>query len=195
MNLLQRLKELHVRLPFVLGDELGSGIDGQVFENKSDNNNVIKISCVAANEYWDSVHHLLFQLKDKKYWHFAKVYEFGPLLTFDQGDDDLDLPSKEFTIHYVEMEKLLHLSEDERKLFHTLLSHEDANKKKEYTRTQLISLIEELSKWLSFDKESALAFCYAVMNCPIHHKDLHTRNIMKNAAGGFRLVDFDRLSQ
>lgn len=195
MKPLQRLKELHVRLPFVLGDELGSGIDGQVFEKKSDNNNVIKISCVVADEYWDSIHHLLFQLKDKKYWHFAKVHEFGPLLTFDQVDDDLDLPSKEFTIHYLEMEKLLPLTEDEQKVFHTLLSHEDANKQKVYTRERLISLAEELSSGLSFDRNKALAFCFAIMNCPIRHKDLHQRNIMKNVAGGFRLVDFDRLEK
>lgn len=184
MKPLEILKANNIQLPPFLGKEIGSGIDGQVFEKDNDPSRVIKISISENSDYPCS-----YVLESKNYWHFARVYSCDCLYTSDKDGKPL------LSVHCIEMEKLFPLTEDEEKLFHTLLSHEDANKQKEYTRDQLSTLIEELSEWFSFDKEEALSFCCAIMNCPIRHKDLHQRNIMKNVTSRFRLIDFDRLEK
>ena len=193
MKPLEILKAHNIELPFLLGEEIGSGVDGQIFEKKDNPSRVIKISCTDNTWEHSNYHRLaeiLLYLDFKSYWHFAKMYDHGPLHTFDESTGSL---RKVFTIHYIEMEKLLPLSEDEVKIFHTLLSHEDANKKKEFNTDQILSMVNKLSEYLVLDKVKVCGFCFAIMDCYLKHKDLHPRNIMKNAEGNFRLIDFDRL--
>ena len=192
MKLLDILELHHVELPFHLGLEIGSGIDGQVFESQDNSNRVIKISSANSSSIasgYPQIAKILRSVQIGKIHHFVKIYSFGPLFTYPIPDLSRDTA----TIFFVEMEKLFPISEDEQKIFHTLVSHEDANKKKKFPTKQIISILEDLSRWLSFDKEKAKNFCIAATSGPIYHKDLHIRNVMKNARGDYKLVDLDRL--
>src|ERR1700722_20210678 len=110
----------NIELPFALGPEIGSGVDGQVFEKMGELDRVIKISMTHQSGYVQIDNTLAHM---QHLWHFAKLYSYGPIFTYHDGEAVVTK-----TIFYVEIEKLFPLTEDERKLFHTLLSHEDANK-------------------------------------------------------------------
>lgn len=170
MKLLEILKKHNVELPFTLGKEIGSGVDGQVFEKYGDDSRVIKLSYqdnfTAFENAW-----LIHVCQPK---HFVSVFDFG---CFND------------TIFWVEMEKLIPLTEDENRLFHTLLSHEDANKQKQFKP----EILNELANWLILDKQKAQDFCVTATSGPIKQPDLHIRNIMKNSRGDFKIIDLDRL--
>jgi hypothetical protein len=92
------------------------------------------------------------------------------------------------------MEKLLSLSEDEQKVFHTLLSHEDRNLVKNYSPAERQVILQNLRRGLDFDEGRVSLFVDKLNNSPVQHLDIHTRNIMKDANGNFKMIDLDRLT-
>lgn len=172
MKPLELLKKHRVPLPFNLGQRLGYGQDGQVFVKKFARKRVIKLS---TNQEGFAV---LSFLQSKGFSHIVPILKFNILL--NNATD---------WVHFVEMERLFPLSEEEQKAMHTLLSHEDANKRKEFNPQAL----HDLSQWLSFDERKMRDFCLAVTSGPIRHLDLHPRNIMRDRNGYYRLIDLDRL--
>ena len=78
------------------------------------------------------------------------MYECGSLFS-----------NKLFILHYYIMEKLYTISEDEYKVFHTILSHEDREIKKNWSRKKIEETIKGLSLGLDFDKDKVLSFCDA----------------------------------
>jgi hypothetical protein len=210
MKPLDILTQRKIELPFKLGEELGRGQDGQVFEVIESyveygypikRGSVIKLSAIyGANSYRQYMRvaaHLGF-LKHNRTPHFAAVFNFALLCNFDlpemiSSTSNKLQPKESCTVYYVEMEKLLPLDPEETKLFHTLLSHEDANKQKDFSPEGLTKRIDELADWFVFEKKDVLAFCLAATSGKIRHKDLHPRNIMKDRLNQFKLVDLDRL--
>jgi RIO-like serine/threonine protein kinase len=91
------------------------------------------------------------------------------------------------------MEKLEKLSDDESKVFFTLLSHEDNNKKKNYTEENAIEILNKLKIGLDFDFDKVLYFFNKIMLNEINHLDISERNIMKDSCGTFKLIDFERI--
>src|ERR1022692_2697793 len=89
-----------------LGDQIGSGVDGQVFLLGGDR--VIKFS-----GSYD--HRLLAEIASGYYMHYVVVDDFGVL---PDGT------------HFTIMERLYPLTTDEEKVFHTIISHEDQAKVK-----------------------------------------------------------------
>lgn len=170
------IKKHNIELPFNLGKEIGSGVDGQVFEKQGDDGRVIKLSIKDDFNAFENAW-LIYSCQPK---HFVSVFDFGCLSNI---------------IYWVEMEKLLPISEDEQRIFHTLISHEDANKQKlsSYHHGWFI-MANELSEWFSLDKEKIKQFCLSIQTSPILHGDLHPRNVMKDKNGNYKLVDFDRCS-
>jgi hypothetical protein len=191
-----------IDLPFELGDELGSGQDGQVFEvietgYPIQRGSVVKLSAIYGTssypEYKRVAAHLDF-LHRNRTPHFAAVFNFDLLCSFNLPEMICSTSPKEgCTIYFVEMEELFPLSSEEVKLFHTLLSHEDANKQKDFSIEGLTRRIDELSDWFIFEKKDILSFCIAATSGRIRHKDLHPRNMMKDRLNKFKLVDLDRL--
>jgi thiamine kinase-like enzyme len=52
-----------------------------------------------------------------------------------------------------------------------------------------------LQRGLSFDVASVLSFYQRLLQPTIFvHNDWHPRNVMKNAQGQFKLIDFDRMT-
>jgi thiamine kinase-like enzyme len=90
------------------------------------------------------------------------------------------------------MEKLHPLSEDEIKVFHSLVSHEDQNKIKKYSSLEINKILQGLSIGLDFDLHKVMFFCKNLNKLTIQHSDLHPRNLMKDSDGNFKLIDFDR---
>lgn len=148
---------------------IGSGADGQVFEKDG---KALKYSVFSQSKL-DTIK-LLSEINPRAYVY---VYECGK-----NNDDDM----------YVLMDKLDACSEDEVRVFHSVLSHEDRNLNKCYTEKQLINILSGLSKGLDFDSKEVLKFCLDVKECKFVHLDLHPRNIMKKN-NHFKLIDLDRI--
>ena len=165
-----------------LGAELGSGVTGSVFEFE---NKAIKL-CINYELPNQSIIDFLIENKDL---NFVKVFShklYGPYK--DNGFPYKD-HGYESILSVIVMEKLLKISSDEEKVFHTILSHEDLNKKKNFSNSELKKILKELSIGLDFDEGKVIFFYEGLRNYIIYHSDIHQRNIMKDQLNNFKMVD------
>jgi thiamine kinase-like enzyme len=184
----------HYPFPFKLGNELGYGFDGQVFSLDDEQNKVIKLSVnfqlqdKNLSQEVQRVFAVLDFLKQKGSHSYARVYEYNQILQAHR----LTLQgNQEYIAYYYVMDKCFKISEDERKVFHSILSHEDANIRKNYPSDLIKKMLEGMRRGLDFDPERVIFFCEEIRSVPIFHNDLHVRNIMKDEMGNFKLIDFD----
>ena len=91
------------------------------------------------------------------------------------------------------MEKLLKISEDEAKVFHSILSHEDRGIFKNFSTDKVKKMLHGMQRGLDFDLQKIMLFYEALQNPQILHLDIHPRNIMKDENNNFKLIDLDRL--
>ena len=179
------------KLSFNLGARLGNGVDGEVFDIIGESNKVIKL-CVLyesynnINEYYSkTIVPVLTLLISNPVDIFARVYTHEYLGTFQSE-------FKKFILYSYTMEKLENISEDEKKVFHTIISHEDRGIIKNYSTKEVQEILGGLSLGLDFNEERVIFFYEKLKSSPINHTDLHVRNVMKDKRGFFRMVDFDR---
>lgn len=178
--------------PHFIGEKIGDGADGEVF-NFIDNK-VIKFSIIY--QYDLDIHHIysniekiLLYLQSFQPSTHARVYEYKYLGTCARKTVNGFQP---YIFYYYVMEKLNKLSEDEKKIFHTILSHEDKNIIKDYSSKKIKEMLKGLSRGLDFDEKKVTFFCNNFRKTMVQHNDIHVRNIMKDALGNFKLIDFDR---
>jgi hypothetical protein len=175
-----------------IGDELGYGVHGQVFDLKGPKGRVIKFTKLYDNPIYplDNAfreNKKVYQfLMKHDYPCFAKVFDMQFIAKEQRKTVD---GLQDFIIYYSILEKLLPLEEDEKKVFKTIcaIHNQDIENNK-----PVPELLDELSEWFSFDKERAIKFWNALKSSPIHHNDVHRRNIMKDSFNNYKLVDFDK---
>lgn len=187
-------------IPDNIGVPLGEGSDGQAFELTNDPDKVIKLSALfcyldenLASKFED-VRITLNYLQSNHIDAYAKVYEFQNLGIYDnsQSKNRWSLGEhQEYYLYYYVVEKCFKLSDDESKVFHTIISHEDLGIQKNYTPDELNKILAGLSVGLDFDAEKVTLFYNNLKCSPLKHLDLHPRNVMKDKLGNFKLVDFD----
>lgn len=176
----------NISLPKI-GKELADGADGQIFEFED---KIIKFSILQnwgphdlSDQYQMVKSNIDFIIENKPDF-YCKVFSHEFIIHINK------IP--ECIIHYYVMEKLNKLSDDEKRVFHSILCHEDRNIKKSFNKEQLENILIGLSKGLDFDKEKVIAFYNGVQENKIQHLDLHVRNIMKDN-NQYKLIDLDRL--
>lgn len=184
------------RIPVTVGARLGDGADGEVFEIVGRSDKVIKF-CVLYEtgstplentfKYISNVlEHLIVQPSPV----FARVYThtlMGQYSRVAWGNT-----KQRYLLYYYIMEKLQKISDDERKVFDSIVSHEDRGKKKNFSPDRIKEMLSGMALGLDFDAEKVTFFCENFKKSPVAHLDIHPRNIMKDAAGNFKLIDFDR---
>lgn len=176
---------------FNIEKEIGSGVEGKVFETL--NNKVIKFSVVYAqeehlDERYYNISFILNHLKNNNISPYLKIHDFGFIGKFKNTFANF---TENFSIHYYVTDKLNRISEDERKLFHVVLCHEDLNKKKNFSNYQIKKMLSEMHGWLDFDIDRAITFIDDIRDSQVIHNDIHVRNIMKDDFGKFYLIDYD----
>lgn len=177
-----------------IGPKLGDGADGEVFEIKSDPSKVIKFSVLyETNEpiklVYDQISKTLNYLIENHNDTHARVFEYTYLGQYNRVTYN---GLQEYILYSYTMEKLEKLSEDEKRVFHSLLSHEDREIKKDFSPKILQEMLTGMQRGLDFDLEKVKFFLNNYKKTKLNHNDLHPRNIMKDVRGNFRLIDFDR---
>jgi serine/threonine protein kinase len=175
--------------------KIGEGSDGEVFEIANDSEKVIKfciiyesMSCDLEQHYKQScavINHLI-KCPEPAYAH---VYAHKYMGTFK---NDILNHKQKFILHYYLMEKLEKISDDEIKMFHSILSHEDRGIKKNFSLEKIQKMLLGLRRGLDFSVEKVIFFSQCLKSSSVNHNDIHPRNIMKDLSGNFKLIDFDR---
>lgn len=183
-------KDCPALIPKDLGLELGSGADGQVFELNNCPDKVLKISVLFDLDKFSKIESYLNYLSTNYIDTCARVYEYKNLGHFNR---DTVYGSQDYILYYYVMEKCFKISEDEKKVFHSILSHEDRGFDKNFSLDLINKMLQGLALGLDFDKKKVILFCEKIKQSSINHLDLHVRNIMKNDLGFFKMVDLDRI--
>lgn len=181
------------KLPKNLSNEIGYGADGQIFNIIDDPNKVIKISVLydIGQEFsYEPIDKNLSYIQENKPTFIVTVYEHAFLA---RSKRKTYVGEQEYIIHYYIMEKLNKITEDEKKVFHSILSHEDNCVVKKYSKVKINALLRGMQYGLDFDYKKIFDFHQSIMNSNITHNDIHARNIMKDNIGNFKLIDLDRL--
>jgi serine/threonine protein kinase len=177
-------------IPYTLGEEIGSGADGRVFEIPNKPNLVCKIGLLYEEENiekeWLCRRQVLDYLFQNPSPIHVQVYEFGKL------EGGVCPKIAQYAETYCIMQRLEPLSNDENKVFHSILSHEDRGIVKNFSTKKLAEILQGLKKGLDFPEQQVMLFIEELKRSPIRHQDLHPRNIMKDDFGNYRLIDLDR---
>lgn len=180
------------KISFSVGQRLGKGSDGEVFSLTDESDKVIKVCMLfpidntAQEVYSETIVPVLTSLISNPIDIFARVYTHEHLGTF------FDRYSNDFILYFYTMEKLEDISEDEKKVFHTILSHEDRGIVKNYSIKEVQEILQGLNLGLDFDENKVIFFYKSLKKSNINHADIHPRNIMKDKEGNFKMIDFDR---
>jgi len=185
------------KIPLVPTNKLGDGADGEVFDVEGHEDLVIKFSVLyetgstKARSEFKHIKKVLDYFQSNHVPTHAHVFAFEQMGEFER---EIAWSNKKqpFILYYYTMEKLFKLSEDERKVFHTILCHEDRGIKKNYSPQKIREILKGMQAGLDFDMERVTFFVDNFKNVPINHLDIHVRNIMKDPQGSFKLIDFDR---
>ena len=196
---MQILKYIHTynhQIINKIGKEYNSGgADGQIFNHINDDNKVIKLSilfkCGEQNLYsiFKLINESLSFIENNKPFTCVRVYEHKFL---ERGERFINNSYQDYIVYYYIMEKLNQITDEEYKLFYSILSHEDRGIIKNYSDSILIKTLTDLNISFDFNFDKVLFFYKNLKNSKIVHNDLHPRNIMKDKQDNFRLIDFDR---
>lgn len=187
------------KLPVQPNERLGEGADGEVFSIIDDPFRALKLGILYERHdrgflaYYKHIEEVLAYLIGAQPSAYARVYEQGYLGSYSRTMASWKSGQQKFIIYYYIMEKLRKITEDERKLFHSILSHEDRGIDKDYPLEKIQEMLQGMSRGLDFDAEKVILFCRNIKEAPVLHLDIHVRNIMKNEAGDFKLIDLDRI--
>lgn len=181
-----------------IDQKIGDGADGEVF-TMLNSENLAKFSIFYCwrNENLDEVIASRLQSYAAVKRHsdiFVSVFDSRHLVN---GVRKIVAGEQEYAIFYYEMEKLLKISDDEIRVFHSIISHEDSNLKKDLNLDKISKTLDGLSIGLEFNQKKVINFCKSLQNLEslgIHYADLHPRNVMKSKDGDFKLIDIDRIS-
>ena len=186
------------KLPVEIVPRLGDGADGEVLSIVGEPDKVIKLGIfyerhdegmIAGYQLIKTVLDWMMTAHPDAY---ARVYQHGYLGTLSRKMEAWRTGQQDFIIYNYIMEKLQKISEDESRVFHTILSHEDRGMKKNYSTEKIQEMLEGMGRALDFDAEKIILFCDNVNEAAISHLDLHPRNILKDADGNFKAIDMDR---
>lgn len=187
------------KLPVKPDTRLGEGADGEVFSIEGEPNKVLKLGILyerhdrGFTSYYKQIQSVLDYLIANHSDAYARVYEHGFLGSFSRKMEHWRSGEQKFIIYYYIMEKLNKISEDESRVFHSILSHEDRGIEKNFSPEKIHEMLQGMGRGLDFDVEKVTLFCDKIKKAAISHLDIHVRNIMKDGAGNFKLIDLDRI--
>jgi serine/threonine protein kinase len=200
MNVLSLCQQLcPEKIPVQTEERLDGGADGEVFTIVGQPDKVIKFGIFYERhdkkflQYFKQIQKVLDHLILTQPSAYARVYDHGHLITSSRKAEHWRSGQQKFVMYYYIMEKLQKTTEDEQKVFHTILSHEDRGIEKNFSPDEIRKMLRGMERGLDFDAEKVTLFCENIRSATISHLDIHVRNIMKDESGNFKLIDLDRI--
>ena len=187
------------KIPYPTDVRLGDGADGEVFSIIGVPDKVLKLGIFyerhdkGLEKHYKQIQKVLDYLVANSLAGYARVYEHGYLGTYSRKAEHWRSGEQKVIIYYYTMEKLNKITEDEKKVFHTILSHEDRGIEKNFSSDKIREMLLGMSRGLDFDVEKVTLFCNNITAAPVSHLDIHVRNIMKNDTDDYKLIDLDRI--
>ena len=196
MKAYQLSQNFETKFKFSIKDKIGEGADGDCYTLTDNPEQVVKFSVYYCWNNEDTNQVIADRLAGYKQISdnphlFAKLYDYGFV---GKGTRSTVIGPQEYIIFYCLMEKLESLSEDEKKVFHSILSHEDNNLKKNYSLDKVKKMLQGLSMGLTFNDSRVINFVTKVKQMNVGYTDIHPRNIMKDNFGDYKFIDFDRIT-
>jgi hypothetical protein len=197
--LYQHNTQLLQKLPQI-GERIAGGADGEVFSIKDDPHRVLKLGVLyetgslKLTRAYGNIDRTLEHMEKTQPRAYVRVYRHGSLGVYARRDVSFYKGEQKFSIYYYLMDKLYPITEDEGKVFHSILSHEDRGIEKNFSPEKIQEMLRGMSLGLDFDAEKVTLFCSNIKEARLSHLDIAVRNIMKNEAGEFKLIDLDRIS-
>lgn len=186
-------KQLCPNLLPLVGDQLGhGGADGEVFSLLENPEQVIKFSiiydypCAPYKKEYDRITNVLAYLTSEHPNTCACVSVHGKLA--EGSRQNVTFGDQKYLLHSYVMEKCFPLTDEEKKVFHSIITPQKRFKKS----GQAEKILSGLSKGFDFDFEKIVSFVKGVSLLPFTHSDLGPLNIMKTVSGKYVLIDFDR---
>lgn len=187
------------KVPYPVDVRLGDGADGEVFSIVGVPDKVLKLGVFyerhdkGFEKHYKQIQRALDYLIANQPDAYARVYEHGYLGSYARKAEHWRSGEQKFLIYYYTMEKLNKISEDESRIFHSILSHEDRGIEKNFSPEKIHEMLKGMGRGLDFDVEKVTLFCNNIRSASISHLDIHVRNIMKDNVGNFKLIDLDRI--
>jgi hypothetical protein len=187
------------KIPVKVGERLGDGADGEVLEILDEPSKVLKLGIFYERhdkgflKYYKQIQGVLDYMMLVQPPAYVRVYEHGYLGSYSRPMPAWKTGKQSFIIYYYIMGKLLKISEDEKKVFHSILSHEDRGIEKNFSPEKIREMLEGMGRGLDFDAKKVTLFCDNIRGAAISHLDIHVRNIMKDGTNDFKLIDLDRI--
>lgn len=184
------------KLPVKPVERLGDGADGELLTIQDQPDRVIKLGVIYQHPnrelaVYKQIRQVLDYVIAVQPPAFVRVYEHGYLGTHTRKVVGVE-ETQEFLMYYYIMERLNKITEDEKRVFHSIVSHEDRGIEKNYSSIKITQMLQGMSRGLDFDAEKVILFYNNLRTAHVLHQDIHTRNVMKNALGDFKLIDLDR---
>ncbi len=176
-----------------IGEILGSGFHGDVYELLDHPKQVVKIAwapldvpqefagrsdTVGLHHTFPYIQNIYQYLLKNQFSILAKVFDFYPLHQRD---------NKQY--YMAILERLQSLTEPEQKAMKSVCMDYNGN----IENGKCLQHIEELKEWLDFNPSKVIDFYTSLTTLPVAQRDFHRRNIMKNEGGDFKLIDFELL--
>ena len=185
------------KLHFQLEECMGAGMDGECYSLVGDPNRVVKLSVLCQRpgsslaDQYQAIEDVLATIMHDHPQAYIYVYGQEYLGAYHLKDHPW-FGDQNIILYYYLMDRLLPLTEDECKVFHSILSHEDRGVEKDLSPPKLRKILEGMGRGLEFDYPKVVQFCQHIQQAPVEHCDLHPRNILKDNNNNFKLIDVDR---
>ena len=193
MKALVLCKQLCPEFLPTIGDQLGhGGADGEVFSLLETPGQVIKFSIIYDYPFapylkeYGRISDILTYLVSERPDVCARVYTHRKLA--EGSRQNITYGEQKYLLYSYVMEKCFPLTEEEKKVFSSIITPQKSFKK----IRQAEKILFGLSKGFDFDLARVTSFVRGASLLPFTHSDVSVLNIMKNDRGDFKLIDFDR---
>jgi thiamine kinase-like enzyme len=177
----------------VVGDQIGhGGADGEVFILPKTPDRVIKFSIIYDYPFapylkeYERINDVLTYLVSQHPDTCVRVHSHCKLA--EGNRQNVTFGDQKYLLYCYVMDKCFSLSEEEKKVFHSIISPLKKFRSTDKSEKILIGL----SKGFDFDIKKIMSFVKGVSSLPFTHSDLSVLNIMNDIHGNLKLIDFDR---
>ena len=195
------------KIPVKLGERIGGGSDGELFQVLDEPDKVIKLCVIYewslkpyykylemedTNPYYEylAIREVIQYVLDNQTIPYVKIHAHQYVGSYSR--QLYDKREQKFILHYYIMDRLNKISDEEYKVFYSILPHEQDEVRNNFSLEKAEDILQNLGRSFDIDCAKIFTFCKCIKESPVAHQDLHPRNVMSDNVGEYHLIDLDR---